>query len=91
MLARQAMTTSNPKARRNGIPLFPLQDVMLFPDVPRPLHIFEPRYQEMLLYALAGDRIIGMVMLQPDDDAVFAGTGGVGAHCRLYPAAPAKT
>ena len=35
------------------IPLFPLQDVMLFPGVPRPLHIFEPRYREMLLYATA--------------------------------------
>ena len=52
------------------IPLFPLQDVTLFPGVPVPLHIFEPRYREMIEDALAGDRIIGMVMLQPgyEDD-----------------------
>lgn len=56
-----------------SIPLFPLQDVMLFPGVPRPLHIFEPRYREMLLYALAGDRVIGMVMLQPGHEREYYG------------------
>jgi len=56
------------------IPIFPLQDVMLFPGVPRPLHIFEPRYREMLLYALAGDRIVGMVMLQPGHERDYYGT-----------------
>ena len=56
------------------IPIFPLQDVMLFPGVPRPLHIFEPRYREMMLYALAGDRIIGMVMLQPGHERDYYGT-----------------
>ena len=55
------------------IPLFPLQDVMLFPGVPRPLHIFEPRYREMLLYALANDRIIGMVTLRPGHDGEYFG------------------
>ncbi len=55
------------------IPLFPLQDVMLFPGVPRPLHIFEPRYREMLLYALAGDRVIGMVMLEPGHEREYYG------------------
>ena len=47
---------------------------MLFPGVPRPLHIFEPRYREMLLYALAGDRIVGMVMLQPGHERDYYGT-----------------
>jgi Lon protease-like protein len=55
------------------IPIFPLQDVMLFPGVFRPLHIFEPRYREMLLYALAGDRIVGMVMLQPGHERDYYG------------------
>jgi Lon protease-like protein len=46
------------------IPLFPLPNVVLFPDVPLPLHIFEPRYREMVRDALAGTRLIGMVLLR---------------------------
>ena len=47
------------------IPIFPLQDVMLFPGMSVPLHIFEPRYKAMIADALKGDRIIGMVLLRP--------------------------
>src|SRR4029077_9619600 len=47
------------------LPLFPLPNVVLFPNVFLPLHIFEPRYREMVADALAGDRMIGMVLLRP--------------------------
>jgi hypothetical protein len=47
------------------LPLFPLPNVVLFPNVFLPLHIFEPRYREMVAEALAGDRIIGMALLRP--------------------------
>jgi uncharacterized protein len=47
------------------IPLFPLPSVVLFPEVTLPLHVFEPRYREMVADALAGDRLIGMVLLRP--------------------------
>ena len=47
------------------IPIFPLPNVVLFPQVFLPLHIFEPRYREMTADALRGDRIIGMVLLRP--------------------------
>ena len=47
------------------IPLFPLPNVVLFPNVFLPLHIFEPRYREMVADALDGDRVIGMVLLRP--------------------------
>ena len=47
------------------LPLFPLPNVVLFPNVFLPLHIFEPRYREMVADALAGDRLIGMVLLRP--------------------------
>ena len=52
------------------IPLFPLPNVVLFPNVFLPLHIFEERYREMVADALAEDRIIGMVLLRPgwEDD-----------------------
>jgi Lon protease-like protein len=45
--------------------LFPLPNVVLFPGVFLPLHIFEPRYREMIADALDGDRMIGMVLLRP--------------------------
>jgi uncharacterized protein len=47
------------------IPLFPLPNVVLFPNVFLPLHIFEARYRDMVTDALAADRIIGMVLLRP--------------------------
>jgi uncharacterized protein len=47
------------------IPIFPLPSVVLFPGVFLPLHVFEPRYREMVADALDGDRLIGMVLLRP--------------------------
>ena len=55
------------------LPLFPLPNVVLFPDVCLPLHIFEPRYRQMLAHALHGDRLIGMVLLKPGDAADYDG------------------
>jgi uncharacterized protein len=48
------------------IPVFPLPNVVLFPGVPLPLHIFEPRYREMVRDASASHEIIGMVLLRGD-------------------------
>lgn len=50
------------------IPIFPLPNVVLFPSVFLPLHIFEPRYRQMLADALSGDRIIGMVLQKEGRD-----------------------
>jgi Lon protease-like protein len=55
------------------IPLFPLDDIMVFPNIVRPLQIFEPRYRAMVADALAGDRIIGMVQLRPGYEADYEG------------------
>ena len=57
----------------SSIPLFPLPNVVLFPNVFLPLHIFEPRYRKMVADALAGDRIIGMVLLRPGYEASYEG------------------
>src|SRR5262245_10930664 len=54
--------------------LFPLPNLVLFPQVIQPLHIFEPRYSEMTADALAGDRLIAMVLLAPGWEADYAGT-----------------
>lgn len=48
-----------------SLPIFPLPTVVLFPNVFLPLHIFEPRYRQMTADALAGDRLIGLVLLRP--------------------------
>lgn len=48
------------------IPIFPLPNVVLFPGVPLPLHIFEPRYRELVRDAAASHEIIGMTLLRGD-------------------------
>ena len=55
------------------LPLFPLPNVVLFPNVFLPLHIFEPRYREMIADALASDRMIGMVLLRPGWESDYEG------------------
>jgi hypothetical protein len=51
------------------IPIFPLPTVVLFPNVFLPLHIFEPRYRQMVTETLSGDRIIGMTLLRSAAEA----------------------
>jgi hypothetical protein len=46
------------------IPLFPLPNVVFFPRMPLPLHVFEPRYRAMVRDAARGARLIGMALLR---------------------------
>jgi Lon protease-like protein len=55
------------------LPLFPLPDTVLFPGMPLPLHIFEPRYRKMVADALASDRSIGMSLLKPGWEEEYEG------------------
>ncbi len=51
------------------LPVFPLTGVMLLPGTVLPLHIFEPRYRNMVEDALGGDKIFGMIQpFVPQDD-----------------------
>jgi len=43
--------------------LFPLPGLVMFPHAMQPLHLFEPRYVEMLLESLASDQLITMATL----------------------------
>ena len=43
------------------LPVFPLTGALLLPDGRMPLHIFEPRYRNMVEDALDGDGFIGMI------------------------------
>ncbi len=56
-----------PLARR-AIPVFPLPDCVVLPGSVQPLHIFEPRYREMVADELArapADRYVAMALLKP--------------------------
>jgi len=54
--------------------LFPLPNVVLFPQAIQPLHIFEPRYRSLTADALADDRRITLVLLQAGWETDYAGT-----------------
>jgi Lon protease-like protein len=53
--------------------LFPLPNVVLFPHLVLPLHIFEPRYRQMTTDALAGDRLVALAHLQPGWESDYEG------------------
>jgi len=71
--AAQGTRSTNVGALPTEIPLFPLPEVVLFPGVPRPLLVFEPRYREMVADALKGNKIIGMVLLRPGYEKDYEG------------------
>ena len=54
------------------LPIFPLSNVVLFPNLQVPLHLFEPRYRQMARDALDGAGRIGMVVVRPDHVAEMA-------------------
>jgi len=47
------------------LPLFPLPNLVFFPKTRMPLHIFEPRYRQMVKDVLAADERLGIVLLKP--------------------------
>jgi Lon protease-like protein len=53
--------------------IFPLANVVLFPGIQAPLHVFEPRYRQLAEQVLAGDRCIGMVAVPPEHARDMAG------------------
>ena len=57
--------------------LFPLPNLVLFPHCVQPLHIFEPRYCEMLEDALAGDKLIATVLLEAGWEAEYERRGTI--------------
>ncbi len=66
------------------IALFPL-DMVLFPGVPLPLHIFEERYQEMVGECLAGSLEFGVVRAQREGLAIAGCTAAIAKVLRSYP------
>ena len=65
------------------IALFPL-DVVLFPDVPLPLHIFEDRYREMVGECLDKQLVFGVVRSQREGLAIAGCTAAITRVLRRY-------
>lgn len=55
------------------IPVFPLPDVVFFPETVLPLHVFEPRYRRMVADCLAGDGRLAVAMLRPGWERDYEG------------------
>lgn len=66
------------------IPLFPL-DLVLFPGIPLPLHIFEPRYKEMIGECLAQKSPFGMVRAHENAVAEIGCTAEITEVVKRYP------
>lgn len=66
------------------IPLFPL-DVVLFPGTPLPLHVFEPRYKEMISECLAQQRAFGVVRAVEQGLAEVGCTAEIVSVVKEYP------
>jgi Lon protease-like protein len=68
-------------SRTLRVPLFPLPGAILFPRSQLPLHIFEPRYREMVRDAIDGAGQIAMIQphrLDDDNEAPLYDVGCVG-------------
>jgi uncharacterized protein len=59
------------------LPLFPLRGAILLPRATLALNVFEPRYLLLVDYALAGDRLIGIVQPAPDAGEVESPSGKI--------------
>jgi Lon protease-like protein len=69
-----------------AIAVMPLPDLVLFPKATLPLHIFEPRYRQMLVDVLRTHRLLVVAMRQPGESrerpAQIAGVGMIRASVR---------
>jgi Lon protease-like protein len=64
------------------LPLFALP-IVLFPATPLPLHIFEPRYREMLADCMSGDRRFALMHLADGAHESDVGPGSVGCIAEI--------
>jgi Lon protease-like protein len=71
--------SERPRVHWRELPIFPLANVQLFPYALLPLHVFEPRYRDMVRDALAGERLIAMASLEPGYEQNYEGRPAVRA------------
>jgi len=75
------------------VAVFPLPNVVFFPQTELPLHIFEPRYCEMIGDTVENKQLIGIFLLQPGWQEDYYGSppiysvgcAGEMVHCENLP------
>lgn len=59
------------------LPIFPLPNLVFFPNTRLPLHVFEPRYRQMVIDALDADKRFGIILLRPGWERDYFGAPAV--------------
>ena len=59
---------------KSAVPVFPLPELVLFPGVSVPLHVFELRYRTMVRDILSGDRTLALAVLMPGYELDYHGS-----------------
>lgn len=78
--------TFDPQKFSGRLRLFPLPDLVMFPHVMQPLHVFEPRYRDLVAASVADDHLLGMALLSPGWEPNYEGRppiGRVACLCRI--------
>ncbi len=60
--------------RKNMLPVFPLPEVVMFPEMNLPLHIFEERYKQLISDCLKTDKRFGIVLEKENNLCAKVGT-----------------
>jgi Lon protease-like protein len=55
------------------LPIFPLPNLVFFPQTRIPLHVFEPRYRRLIADVVESDQRFGVVLLRPGWEADYFG------------------
>jgi uncharacterized protein len=61
-------------APKKPVPVFPLPNLVLFPRIVVPLHVFELRYRTMVREALSSERLIALALLKPGWERDYHGS-----------------
>ena len=59
---------------KNMLPIFPLPEIVIFPEMNLPLHIFEERYKQLISDCLNADKKFGIVLERENNLCAKVGT-----------------
>src|SRR5215212_165358 len=65
------------------LPIFPIPNLVFFPSTRLPLHVFEPRYRQMVSDVMQADQRFGIVLLRPGWQEDYYGAPAIHTHGTL--------